>query len=40
VLGWKARFDAGRALELGFKRDESFEDNIRFFLEDDIRTVA
>lgn len=38
VLGWKARFDAGRALELGFRRDESFEDNIRFFLEDDIIT--
>jgi len=37
VLGWKGRFDPSRALSLGFVRDESFEDNIRYFLEDDIQ---
>ncbi|GMG84616.1 SDR family oxidoreductase [Paralimibaculum aggregatum] len=36
VLGWKARLDPARALELGFVADASFEDNIRYFLEDDI----
>jgi hypothetical protein len=36
VLGWKARFNPAKALALGFVRDDSFEDNIRFFLEDDI----
>ena len=28
--------DVAEALALGFVRDDSFEDNIRFFLEDDI----
>jgi len=36
VLGWKAHFNPSKALALGFVRDDSFEDNIRFFLEDDI----
>ncbi len=36
VLGWKAHFNPVKALALGFVRDDSFEDNIRFFLEDDI----
>lgn len=35
VNGWKARFRPDLALSLGFVADESFEDNIRFFLEDD-----
>lgn len=35
VGGWKARFRPDKALALGFVADESFEDNIRFFLEDD-----
>lgn len=37
VLGWKARFEPAKALRLGFVRDEGFEDNVRFFLEDDRR---
>jgi nucleoside-diphosphate-sugar epimerase len=36
VLGWRAYFNPSKALALGFVRDDSFEDNIRFFLEDDI----
>jgi hypothetical protein len=36
VLGWKAHFNPVKALRLGFRRDDSFEDNIRYFLEDDI----
>ena len=35
VLGWKARLDPAKALSLGFVADEGFEDNIRYFLEDD-----
>lgn len=37
VLGWKARFEPKKALDLGFVADASFEDNIRFFLEDDLQ---
>lgn len=37
VLGWKGRFNPAKALRLGFIRDESFEDNIRYFLEDDLK---
>ncbi|NNE21976.1 MAG: SDR family oxidoreductase [Rhizobiales bacterium] len=37
VLGWKAHFKPEKALKLGFVSDETFEDNIRFFLEDDIQ---
>jgi len=36
VLGWRARIKPEKALKLGFVRDESFADNIRYFLEDDI----
>ncbi|MEM1384337.1 MAG: D-erythronate dehydrogenase [Pseudomonadota bacterium] len=36
VNGWMARFDPAKALRLGFVADDSFEENIRFFLEDDI----
>jgi nucleoside-diphosphate-sugar epimerase len=36
VLGWRAYFNPSKALALEFVRDDSFEDNIRFFLEDDI----
>ena len=36
VLGWRAYINPSKALALGFVRDDSFEDNIRFFLEDDI----
>lgn len=36
VLGWKAYFRPEKALSLGFVADESFEDNIRFFCEDDL----
>ena len=36
VLGWRAYFNPSKALALDFVRDEGFEDNIRFFLEDDI----
>jgi nucleoside-diphosphate-sugar epimerase len=40
VLGWKARFNPAKALRLGFVRDDSFEDNIRYFLEDDLNAPA
>ncbi len=36
VLGWRAYLNPAKALALGFVRDDSFEDNIQFFLEDDI----
>ena len=36
VLGWKAFILPTKALKLGFVADASFEDNIRFFLEEDI----
>ena len=36
VLGWKAHFRPERARKLGFAEDHSFEDNVRWFLEDDI----
>ena len=37
VLGWRAYFNPAKALALGFVADDSFEDNIRFFLEDDVQ---
>lgn len=35
--GWRAYLNPAKALRLGFRQDRSFEDNIRWFLEDDIR---
>ncbi|MGB0411762.1 MAG: D-erythronate dehydrogenase [Pikeienuella sp.] len=35
--GWRAHLNPAKALQLGFAQDTSFEDNIRWFLEDDIR---
>ncbi len=40
VLGWRGKFNPQKALRLGFVRDDSFEDNIRYFLEDDIDVPA
>lgn len=36
VAGWPERFDARRALELGFVPDDSYDDIIRAYLEDDF----
>jgi nucleoside-diphosphate-sugar epimerase len=36
VAGWPRNFDARRALSLGFKADPSFEDIIRFHIEDEL----
>ncbi|HEU0222207.1 MAG TPA: D-erythronate dehydrogenase [Paracoccaceae bacterium] len=36
VKGWRAHCDPARALALGFTADRSFEDSVRWFLEDDI----
>ncbi|WP_419945704.1 D-erythronate dehydrogenase [Candidatus Poriferisodalis sp.] len=38
VAGWPERFDTQRALELGFVPDESYDDIIRAYLEDDFAT--
>lgn len=38
VLGWRGLFNPARGLKLGFVRDDSFEDNIRYFLEDDLNS--
>jgi hypothetical protein len=35
VSTWRWDFRPERALSLGLKADESFEDNVRFYLEDD-----
>jgi nucleoside-diphosphate-sugar epimerase len=35
--GWRAFFNPVKALRLGFHQDKLFEDNIRWFMEDDIR---
>lgn len=40
VLGWRYLFNPEKALRLGFKRDDSFEDNVRYFLEDDVSPAA
>jgi len=37
VEGWPRNFDARRALELGFRADASFDDIIRFHLEDEAQ---
>lgn len=36
VAGWPRQFDASRALELGFQPDASFEDIIRYHIEDEL----
>ncbi len=36
VMGWRMRFRPEKALRLGFKADRSFEDSVRWFLEDDV----
>ena len=44
VSGWPQRFDAQRALDLGFRADESFAQIVRAHIEDElggrIATVA
>jgi nucleoside-diphosphate-sugar epimerase len=37
VEGWPRNFDARRALELGFRADQSFEDIIRIHIEDELQ---
>jgi len=37
VAGWPSRFDAHRALRLGFKPDASFDDIIRVHIEDELQ---
>ena len=37
VEGWPRNFDARRALELGFRADASFDDIIRFHIEDELQ---
>ncbi|MEM7238201.1 MAG: D-erythronate dehydrogenase [Pseudomonadota bacterium] len=36
VLNWVAHLNPAKAVTLGFRNDESFADNLRFFLEEDI----
>jgi nucleoside-diphosphate-sugar epimerase len=36
VAGWPRRFDARRALELGFKPEASFEEIVRIHIEDEL----
>jgi len=36
VMGWRWDIRAGKSLELGLEADESFQDNIRYYLEDDL----
>ena len=36
VNGWRGRVTLGRAIDLGFVADDSFQDSVRWFLEDDI----
>ena len=37
VHGWRNRVTSEKALRLGFVQDKSFEDTVRWFLEDDIQ---
>lgn len=37
VSGWPQNFDAGRALSLGFRADQSFEQIIRIHIEDELQ---
>ncbi len=36
VAGWPSAFETDKAEKLGLKRDAGFEDNIRYFIEDDL----
>ncbi|MEO0680909.1 MAG: D-erythronate dehydrogenase [Pseudomonadota bacterium] len=42
IAGWRPvqRINPAKALKLGFTRDDSFEDNVRYFLEDDIQPAG
>lgn len=40
VNGWRPNINPQKALALGLTADESFEDNVRYFLEDDIRSTV
>ncbi len=40
VHGWRNRFEPNKGLGLGFTPDESFENSVRWFLEDDHRDRA
>jgi nucleoside-diphosphate-sugar epimerase len=35
VTGWRFDYDPAKALALGLQADDSFEDNVRYYLEDD-----
>jgi len=36
VLGWRAYFEPKKAVRLGFQTNQSFGDNVRWFLQDDV----
>ena len=36
VAGWPQRFEATRAIDLGFEADGSYDDIIRAYIEDDL----
>jgi len=40
VRGWRSRIVPDKALRLGFVQDRSFEDTVRWFLEDDVQPVS
>ena len=35
VMGWRYAFNPAKALSLGLTADESFRDNVRYYIEDD-----
>jgi len=39
VSGWPHRFDARRALELGFRAETDFDEIVRVYLEDELRAA-
>jgi nucleoside-diphosphate-sugar epimerase len=39
VAGWPSRFDARRAVELGFKAESSFDEIIRTHIDDELGGV-